>query len=176
MDFTSDALYAMPLDDDLKGLDDKEYIRERVYVSKSGISGAGMGLFARRKIKKNEMIGEYVGEFLTKEQHEKRYPGDARSAYGVETELNDFIDASDVNESNQLRYANDMISDRSKTNARIVGDRHEARVFFEASKDIEPDEEIFANYGDEYWMEGKKTEGSSIPPPVPDEWRKNYKK
>ena len=35
---------------------------EFIYISKSNIQGAGMGVFAKKNIKKNTKLGEYTGK------------------------------------------------------------------------------------------------------------------
>jgi hypothetical protein len=81
----------------------KQPTNNKVYVKKSSIEGSGMGLFAKVDINKNEVICQYTGNHLTKEQ-----PTKSKSDYhfGI-PRTNIVIDGDTKN--NLGKYANDPI-------------------------------------------------------------------
>ena len=126
-------------------------------------SKAGKGLFATRAFfpyemrkqdiafKQTNFIAEYTGEILTKKELDTRYE-DKLAPYAIEVSKDKYIDAIDKSLSSLARYCNDAL-DASKYNAyfsRIKNDR----IFLLAIAYIHPGEEIFADYGKEYWQDG----------------------
>lgn len=102
----------------------------------------GDGLFAMRDFKKDENIVEYIGEVLTEEQFKTRYSDD-KPAYVLDLN-NSILDASDVRKSNFARYANHK--PMSQANARFT-----KTAWLRATKAIYKGQEIFVDYGRDYW-------------------------
>jgi len=119
--------------------------RVAVEVRPSTLQGAGQGLFALECIEPGEVVGEYVGDVIdsvTKafRLRDRRYlacTGDPRVR----------IDALRHPEV-VLRY----VCHHPRAERRNVRFRPEGtRVWVEATRRVEPGEELFMDYGDSYW-------------------------
>jgi len=140
---------------------------------RSGIPGAGDGLFTTRALRKNTLLGFYDGRVLTQNELDRIYPGDSVAAYGANTgvfardgtEL--YIDAKDPERGNLLRYINDS-RDASRNNCDFfqsnngdLTDRDDdlkRAVGVKLLRDVAAGEELFLDYGEEYW---KSTTGTT---------------
>lgn len=148
-------------------------------VKKSGIEGAGDGLFAWDEVKglkrqpvfdTGEAIDWYTGEVMTKEQIDALAPGDTLVHYAVATEDNPalYVNAWLTNDE-VSRYANDPVN-KSKYNAKLVGrvrtEFPENKLRIEATCPIFHGSEIFLDYGSEYRSSfpGKLVSLASRPP------------
>jgi len=109
--------------------------------SQSTIPEAGVGLFAKKDIKKGEKICEYIGKKI------RRVPKDAR--YCIKLRNGMYVDAIDPN-SGHGRFSNDSLH-KLLDNAEFVEDFANT-VFLEATRDIKAGEEIFCSYGWEYYL------------------------
>lgn len=105
-----------------------EELEELYYKKKSAIHG--YGLFARKKIKKGDYMGEYDGPTVKKNGMHVLWVEEGESE-------DDWIGRDGKN---LLRYLNHS----KKPQAEFVG----FELF--ATRDIKPDEEITINYGDEF--------------------------
>jgi SET domain-containing protein len=113
-------------------------------IRTSTIEGAGMGLFARHAIGEKDTIGYYTGEVITeKEFHDPDRPF---SAY-VMWVTKDHILVGEGPKANYTRY----INHDDEPNAFLVVSSRWKTARFQALSDIEPGEEIFFDYGDDYW-------------------------
>ncbi len=113
-------------------------------IRTSTIEGAGMGLFAGHAIGEEETIGYYTGEVITeKEFHDPDRPF---SAY-VMWVTKDHILVGEGPKANYTRY----INHDDEPNAFLVVSSRWKTARFQALRDIEPGEEIFFDYGDDYW-------------------------
>lgn len=108
---------------------------------KRGLSG--LGLFAEEPIKKNEMIIEYIGNILTKEEVDKI----ASNQYLFEITRNKTIDGSP--RWNIARYCNHACDGA----ANAESDIKKGRVFIKAIKNIKAGDEIVYDYGEEFVKE-----------------------
>lgn len=115
-------------------------------IRESGIHGRG--LYARRLIRKDESIVEYVGEKIDKQESERRSDqllertrdnGAARVFVFI---LNDRFDIDGDVEWNDARLMNH--SCEPNVEAQIVD---EEEIWFTALRDIQPGEELTYNYG-----------------------------
>ncbi|KAF0686808.1 Aste57867_21405 [Aphanomyces stellatus] len=136
--------------------------RRRKYMCKGGVEArtsqlpnAGAGLFATKAFTKNDVICEYRGEVLgTKEA---LHVGDKsylmRLGNGVYVDARDSLDV-------MARYINDC---RSKGVHNVVFDKQPEQqvALVRALHDIEPGEELFADYGRWYWLAYNMTHPSS---------------
>ena len=121
----------------------------RVKVTQSTIEAAGQGLFINGKaaVKGGKIVCSYEGQKLSKEEAEA-----SKSAYIFEFEYLDetyYIDAESTT-SCYGRFANDKRDD-SKVNAKILV--RGGKLFVMAMMDIQPGEEVFIDYGVDYWMD-----------------------
>jgi uncharacterized protein len=126
---------------------------KNLYVDNSSIPSAGKGLFTSADIEKGELIIEYTGEVTTWE--EVRH--DAENVYIYFVNEDYVINARNF-PSAIARYANDAHGLTRKkgihNNSRFVN--IDGRIFIKASKLIRAGEEIFVDYGKDYWNTVKK--------------------
>ncbi len=101
---------------------------------------AGLGLFAGEDIKKGEMIIEYIGNILNKEEAEKINT----NQYLFEVNRNKTIDGSV--RWNMARYCNHACEEAGNAESDIK----KGRVFIKAIKHIKEGEEILYDYGEEF--------------------------
>lgn len=101
----------------------------------------GLGLFAGENIKKGEIIIEYIGNILNKEEAEKV----TQSMYLFEITKNKTIDGSP--RWNIARYANHSCDGNAESDVK------KGRVFVKAIKNIQEGEEIVYDYGVEFVKE-----------------------
>ena len=103
-------------------------------------SSAGLGLFAAKPYKRGELIIEYLGEYITEEEVQRR-----GGKYIFELSDTHALDGKD--RSNIARYINHSCA----PNAYPEVNNKETRVFIYAKRGIKPGEEITYNYGKEYF-------------------------
>lgn len=101
---------------------------------------AGLGLFAGENIKKGELIIEYIGNILNKEEAEKVNT----NQYLFEVNRNKTIDGSV--RWNIARYCNHACEEAANAESEIK----KGRVFVKAIKDIKEGDEILYDYGEEF--------------------------
>jgi SET domain-containing protein len=121
----------------LKPIKEKDQ-REKLEVKKSI---AGLGLFATQPIKKGSFIIEYVGPLMDDDETQKKGGkylfalGKTWTIYGT-------------NRKNIARYINHSCV---RTNCEPV--QYAMRIKIRATRDIKPGEELFYDYGKEYFDE-----------------------
>lgn len=144
---------------------DSDYFLIQTKPSTLPVEGIGMGVFARDAISANNIICEYRGP-IVKEEDKKKFPyNDKYFSIEVDDEgysilgecicsmINDCSNALKlltdnstlVNESNDPSKCYDNYS----YNARSIGLGY--KVFIMATRDIQPNEEIFYDYSWDYW-------------------------
>lgn len=127
---------------------------ESVYVSRSGIYGAGNGLFASKDIKKGTKIIEYKGVKKNKQDLDREFSEDDVATYWVALQDGEtFIDASDIESSSLARYANGYNNNVFEYNA-ILQETSAGNIYIINTRHILKDEEIILNYGGNYFKEG----------------------
>jgi SET domain-containing protein len=119
-------------------------------VRRSGLSGAGKGLFTTKFIPKGTRIVEYLGTITSWKdvQHQE-----GKNGYIFYVKRNHVIDAGPHPEA-IARYANDA-KGLSKQKGLVNNAEYleeGSRVFIVAKKDIPAGAEIFVDYGKEYWQ------------------------
>jgi len=110
----------------------------KIVKAKKGIDG--LGLSAGEDIKKGELIIEYIGNILNKEEADKA----VTNMYLFEISRNRTIDGSV--KWNIARYCNHACDEASNAES----DVKKGRVFIKATKNIKEGEEIFYDYGEEF--------------------------
>jgi len=120
------------------------FTEEDFEVKPSTVPGIGLGLFAVRRMRKGDIIGHYTGVRLTEDQaNNEPY---IHSRYLVWICKDWYLDAQGE-EGNYTKYINHS----SKPNAELVTSTRWKTAKIKVLKRIEPGEEIFFDYGDEYW-------------------------
>lgn len=115
-------------------------------IRESSIPGAGSGVFAKIKIPKNTPVGIYIGEYT------KSRDRDPLSKYVWKAGRSDYIDAKKIT-SCMMRYVNDN-HDKKAINCEAV--YHEdvdvcMCLRYISCKDINCNDEIFVEYGEDFW-------------------------
>ncbi len=109
-------------------------------VHPSTISGCGQGLFSLVTLQRGDTIGPYLGEIITDAQSERRPYIDSHYLLWV------CRDCLIVGE-NYTRYVNHS----ERPNAQFVVSTRWKKARIEALKRIRPGEEIFIDYGPDFW-------------------------
>ena len=115
------------------------------YVKTSLQEGAGMGLYARRDYKKGDFVIEYTGVRIpTKiaDEHKGRYLFEIDEKWTVDGEVS----------TNPARYINHSCDPNTEAEIEKGADR-EGHIMIYAHKDIADGEEMYIDYGDEYFNE-----------------------
>lgn len=124
-----------------------------LFVDNSSIPSAGKGLFTSEDIGKGELIIEYIGEVTTWD--EVRHDTENLYIYFVTEDY--VINAKNFPDA-IARYANDAHGLTRKrgvhNNSRFVN--IDGKIFIKAVKLIRAGEEIFVDYGKDYWDTVKK--------------------
>ncbi|MEM8868211.1 MAG: SET domain-containing protein-lysine N-methyltransferase [Verrucomicrobiota bacterium] len=113
-------------------------------IRKSTIKGAGRGLFSKVRIQPENTIGYYTGEII--DEKEFYNPDRPWSAY-VLWVCRTHIIVGDGPKANYTRYINHS----DEPNVFLIVSSRWKTARFEAIRTIEPGEEIFFDYGDDYW-------------------------
>lgn len=133
-------------------------------VKPSKIKNAGLGLYVDKPgvkkgkvvIKKNHKVCDYTGPIKTKNQIEKKYPGNKLAKYAIPIHNGYYIDPIYTN-SGVGRYANDANNNtRYNNNAKFNSYPKEGRVEIKAKKNIKQGQEVYADYGPSYWKKRDK--------------------
>lgn len=124
-------------------------LENEVRIKRSGLPGAGKGLFAKKAIPKGTRIVEYKGEITTWKEVDHE---DGDNGYIYYVKRNHVIDARHTPES-LARYAND-----ARGIVRVKGITNNAeyredglKVYITSVKEIPAGGEILVDYGKEYW-------------------------
>eukprot|EP00929_Paragymnodinium_shiwhaense_P036716 TRINITY_DN19649_c0_g1_i1.p1 TRINITY_DN19649_c0_g1~~TRINITY_DN19649_c0_g1_i1.p1 ORF type:complete len:267 (+),score=28.27 TRINITY_DN19649_c0_g1_i1:73-801(+) len=130
-----------------------EGIGKNVEVRDAGRKGKGV--FATMFIPKGHNLGKYRGSIMTPEQLLARYP-DNNSPYAFQIHPGLFIDSNkddeDLGITNYTRYINhSKLASNVSHSWRPSVMYPDGAVIFEASRDIQPGEELLFDYGDGYW-------------------------
>ncbi len=132
-----------------------------LYLKKSLLPGAGKGLFTSEKLTRGDIVCEYEGEIVPWSECERRadlgYEG-----YVFFISKNRCVDAYFTPEA-MGRYANDakgigrVEGLRNNAQYEIKVRKGEKKVFIVATRTIHPGDEVFVDYGSDYWKHLQKT-------------------
>lgn len=126
-----------------------------LYLDKSKIRGAGLGIYTAKKIKKGEFIGYYEGELIyTKNPYKADY-GDysfsINNNYYINSEKYPRCYIAMINDSHGSKFNNNCEFEiEVRVNGKLLHPK-KRRICLKAIKDIKPGEEMLASYGDDYW-------------------------
>ena len=124
-------------------------LEKQLYVKKSGLKGAGKGLFTSKPIARGKKIVEYKGDITTWKEVDSK---DGMNGYIYYVTRDHVIDAWKTKDA-LARYANDakgLVREEGVLNNctyQIEG----LRVFIYAMKNIPAGSELLVGYGKEYW-------------------------
>jgi SET domain-containing protein len=122
----------------------KKFSEQDFEIRTSTIQDAGLGLFAKETIHSDDTIGYYTGEVIEVTQlHDSKR---ASSAYLLWICRNHII-VGHGPKANYTRYINHS----NQPNAFLVVSTRWKTARIEAIQTIQPGEEIFFNYGEDYW-------------------------
>jgi hypothetical protein len=123
-------------------------------VRKSKIRNAGMGCFAKTMIPAGIILGGYHGRHMTRAERDRVRDG----AYIWKIHDNLYVDAKNhkSRKTNPLRYVNGAKTkrqqDKINCEVRFFGvDPSSLRVYYIATRNIFPGEELIISYGDSYF-------------------------
>ena len=124
-------------------------LKKQLYIKKSTIPDAGMGLFTKKAISKGTRIIEYTGK---RSKWKEVKDEDGKNGYIFYINRNNVIDALRTKKA-YARYAND-----ARGLVRIKGLLNNAdyvvdglKAYIESKKDIPAGAEILVDYGKDYW-------------------------
>lgn len=128
-----------------------KFLEDDLVIKKSLIQEAGKGVFTKVDIEKEEIITEFTGEkishtvalarFILKESHSLLY---LNKTYSIDSLKDKECIATYINDANGPVKLPGI-----KNNATIIVAR--GRLFVIAKRKIKPGEELFVNYGINYW-------------------------
>ncbi|WP_061216117.1 SET domain-containing protein [Leptospira santarosai] len=129
----------------------KKISRSRIFDEKdfeikaSSIPGIGMGLFPKENVNKGDTIGYYTGKILTdKTANSSKY---CESKYLLWICKDHWI-YGEGKKSNYTCFMNHS----SKPNVKLIVSVRWKTARFEAIRKVKAGEELFFDYGDEYWI------------------------
>lgn len=109
-------------------------------IKESNIKKAGLGVFATERIPMNRFVDFYTGDLTTI----------AIGKYCVEITSKWCMDAFDYPRC-YMAMINDTVGTDFEHNVELVIDKENLAVEIWTIQDIEPGDELFMSYGDEYW-------------------------
>lgn len=119
---------------------------QELEVKTSSIPGAGKGLFTQVDIDEGSEIAEFTGKVIT--DSEAQELSGERSHYLIARSDGNLLDVYE-SDSPAIR-ANDAHDTQFNNNSEIIEDDN-GRIWLVATRDIYAGEEIFCEYGQEYW-------------------------
>lgn len=136
-------------------------MKDNVIIKKSNIIKAGRGLFAKKKFLPGDLILPYEGAILNSKEFHELYKKQICAKMVLNVDRNIYIDSSNPKDENEPlfmgAFANDTYNTTYKHNAVFQSSKN-MTPFLQAIQTIEPDEEIFVDYGPVYWKNQKEND------------------
>lgn len=114
----------------------------KLEIKQSSIECAGNGVFTLELIKNNTVIGKYIGNIL-----DSKHVYNGR--YSVKTKSGKLIDAYNYPRT-IMAMINDSYGSNFKNNCKLQVYELEADII--STRDIQVNEELFLDYGNDYWI------------------------
>lgn len=124
---------------------------EKLYVQRSTIPNAGMGLFALKRIPSGARIGKYLGDVVTDlTSYDEDYIIETMPYVDIYGKYIEPVKLCGKRMDNKMRWINDPRYDKRRINAQTV-QTYLGEIEVRATREIQPAEEILMTYGPFYW-------------------------
>ncbi len=130
----------------------KKFSNDMIYINNSEIENAGLGVFAKKFIKKGTKIAEYIGKVYDSNILNTKTK-DSSYFFQVNDYKNNkkfIIDAKPLKYSNFTRFINGVFTEDQKAKQNCRYYQNKGKILAKAMKDIYADQELLIHYGDEY--------------------------
>jgi uncharacterized protein len=135
-------------------------------VKTSTIPDAGLGLFSLVSRPVGFNLVEYMGELLSAEETERRYPKNSSGTYCLKLTNSFFLDSA---LSRGVGSLANHPGKGTKPNVKFVVCTRKKSARLEVIEKVKAGDEIFVSYGDDYWKDAKNSTHFTVD--VPDwEW------
>lgn len=117
----------------------------QLLVAKSSVEGAGWGIYNKNALKKDDFIHEYLGEYISQQEGDRRgcIYDRKNSSYLFNLTADFLVDAS--KKGNKTRFINES-TENPNCRTRIMFVNGDARIGIYANEDIDPQTELFFDY------------------------------
>lgn len=124
-------------------------------IKKSSIAGVSLGLFARRKFKKDETsTAQYTGDYLPASVGAEDENGFEGRKYVLELAGQMVIDAARTNTADERMMNAPTGAPGKRANVRFSENRAKKQASMKATRTIQPGEEFLVQYGRGFWSVG----------------------
>ena len=133
----------------------KKFDNDYVYIGYSKIDGAGYGVFAKKILKKNTKLAEYIGKRYDDMNIMNSKTKDTNYFFEVNDHKNKkkfIIDGKPLKCSNFTRFINGVFTPEqyNKQNCKFYQNR--GKILAKTINDIQKDDELLIHYGNSYTL------------------------
>ena len=143
----------------------KKFGTKRIYLKKSTIRNAGIGVFAAETIPSGVRLGEYKGRRLS-EERAYSLPR-SKQCYLFEVERrkapNVLIDAYPLKTSIWTRFVNAFKTKKQSKKENVRYYQYAQKIWLKTTKQIKKGEELICDYGYDYWTDDEEEYWSISP-------------
>lgn len=136
----------------------KELLRKYqncLVVKPSNIKGAGLGVFATEFIPTGKKLGWYRGRRLSRNEW-MNVENDQYAWMLHKKGEEEYIDGLKVKHNNKLRFVNGAMTDTQRKKINTAAFQQDNDIWYRATKDILPGEELLVDYGPSYVVKKHK--------------------